>query len=181
MSRPGVFLDRDGVLNAALVTAGRPGSPREREELELLPGVQDACAQLADAGLVLIVVTNQPDIARGLVDPVVVDDLNRQLLGSLALHDVIVCPHDDGDACACRKPKPGMLLEGASRWDIDLSQSVMVGDRWRDIEAGRAAGTRTVFVDRGYDEPAPDNPNLTVKELHESVPWIIRTAGQHRS
>jgi D-glycero-D-manno-heptose 1,7-bisphosphate phosphatase len=180
MSRPGVFLDRDGVLNAALVTAGLPGSPREREELELLPGVQDACAQLSDAGLVLIVVTNQPDIARGLVDPLVVEDLNKQLLRSLALHDVIVCPHDDGDACACRKPKPGMLLEGASRWDIDLSRSVMVGDRWRDIEAGRAAGTRTVFVDRGYDEPAPDHPDLIVNELHESVPWIIQTAGQRR-
>jgi len=178
MSRPGVFLDRDGVLNRALVTAGRPEPPREPEQFELLPGVSEACAQLTDAGLVLIVVTNQPDIARGLLDPAVVDRLNKQLLGSLALHDVIVCPHDDGDACDCRKPKPGMLLEGASRWDIDLSRSVMVGDRWRDIEAGRAAGTRTVFVDRGYDEPAPDHPDLTVKELHESVPWIIRTAGQ---
>jgi len=180
MSRPAVFLDRDGVLNAALVSAGLPGSPREAGELQLLPGVEEACAQLADAGLVLIVVTNQPDIARGLVDPTVVDSLNGQLRKSLALNDVIVCPHDDGDACACRKPKPGMLLEGASRWDIDLSRSVMVGDRWRDIEAGRAAGTRTVFVDRAYDEPAPEHPDLTVNELHESVPWIIQTAGQQR-
>lgn len=180
MSRPGVFLDRDGVLNAALVTAGHPEPPRESEQFELLPGASEACAQLAAAGLVLIVVTNQPDIARGLVDSALVDRLNKQLLGSLALHDVIVCPHDDGDACDCRKPKPGMLLEGASRWDIDLSRSVMVGDRWRDIGAGRAAGTRTVFVDRGYDEPAPDHPDLTVKELYEGVPWIIQTAGQQR-
>lgn len=180
MSRPGVFLDRDGVLNAALVKAGLPGSPREEEELQLLPGVEEACAQLTDAGLVLIVVTNQPDIARGLVDPTVVHNLNEQLRKSLALHDVIVCPHDDGDACECRKPKPGMLLEGASKWDIDLSRSVMVGDRWRDIEAGRAAGTRTVFVDRAYDEPAPEHPDLTVNELHESVQWIIQTAGQRR-
>jgi D-glycero-D-manno-heptose 1,7-bisphosphate phosphatase len=180
MSRAGVFLDRDGVLNEAVVTAGLPEPPREPSELELLPQVEEACAQLADAGLVLIVVTNQPDIARGLVDRATVDDLNKRLLGSLALHDVIVCPHDDGDACACRKPKPGMLLEGASRWDIDLGHSVMVGDRWRDIQAGRAAGTHTVFVDRGYDEPAPQHPDLTVKELYESVPWIIRTAGQQR-
>jgi D-glycero-D-manno-heptose 1,7-bisphosphate phosphatase len=180
VSRPAVFLDRDGVLNAALVSAGLPGSPREEEELELLPGVEEACAQLADAGLVLIVVTNQPDISRGLVDPNVVENLNKRLLESLALHDVIVCPHDDGDACACRKPKPGMLLEGASKWDIDLSRSVMVGDRWRDIEAGKAAGTRTVFVDRNYDESAPEHPDLTVKELHESVPWIIEMAGQQR-
>jgi D-glycero-D-manno-heptose 1,7-bisphosphate phosphatase len=180
MSRTAVFLDRDGVLNAALVSAGLPGSPREEEELELLPGVEEACAQLADAGLVLIVVTNQPDISRGLVHPNVVENLNKRLLDSLALDGVIVCPHDDGDACACRKPKPGMLLEGASKWDIDLSRSVMVGDRWRDIEAGKAAGTRTVFVDRSYNEPAPEHPDLTVKELHESVPWIIRTAGQQR-
>jgi D-glycero-D-manno-heptose 1,7-bisphosphate phosphatase len=173
-----VFLDRDGVLNAPLMSDGLPGSPRDTSELELLPGVEEACAQLADAGLVLVVVTNQPDIARGKVDAAVVEELNKRLLGSLALHDVIVCPHDDGDGCDCRKPKPGMLLEGASRWDIDLSQSVMVGDRWRDIEAGRAAGTRTVFVERGYEEPAPDDPDLTVSELYESVPWIIRTAGR---
>jgi D-glycero-D-manno-heptose 1,7-bisphosphate phosphatase len=178
--RAAVFLDRDGVLNAALVTAGVPEPPRRPEDLELLPGVKEACAQLAEAGLVLIVVTNQPDIARGLVERNVVDNLNKRLLDSVALHDVIVCPHDDGDACACRKPKPGMLLEGASKWDIDLSRSVMVGDRWRDIEAGRAAGTRTVFVDRAYGEPAPEDPDLTVKELHESVPWIIQTAEQQR-
>jgi D-glycero-D-manno-heptose 1,7-bisphosphate phosphatase len=180
MSRPAVFLDRDGVLNAALVSAGLPGSPREEEELKLLPGVEEACAQLAGAGLVLIVVSNQPDIARGLVDPNVVDNLNKRLLDSLALDGVIVCPHDDGDACACRKPKPGMLLEGASKWDIDLSRSVMVGDRWRDIDAGKAAGTRTVFIDRNYGEPAPNHPDLTVKELHDSVPWIIQTVGQQR-
>jgi D-glycero-D-manno-heptose 1,7-bisphosphate phosphatase len=178
--RAAVFLDRDGVLNAALVSAGVPEPPRRPEDLELLPGVEQACAQLADAGLVLIVVTNQPDIARGLVDRNVVDNLNKRLLDSVALRDVIVCPHDDGDACACRKPKPGMLLEGASKWGIDLSRSVMVGDRWRDIEAGRAAGTRTVFIDRGYDEPAPEHPDLTVNELHESVPWIIQTAGPQR-
>jgi D-glycero-D-manno-heptose 1,7-bisphosphate phosphatase len=180
VSRPGVFLDRDGVLNAALVSAGLPFPPRDEAELQLLPGVERACAQLADAGLVLIVVTNQPDIARGLVDPTAVDSLNKRLRESVALDDVIVCPHDDGDACECRKPKPGMLLEGASRWDIDLSRSVMVGDRWRDIEAGRAAGTRTVFVDRAYEEQAPENPDLTVNELHESVEWIIQTAGQQR-
>jgi D-glycero-D-manno-heptose 1,7-bisphosphate phosphatase len=178
MSRPAVFLDRDGVLNAAPVTDGRPGAPRDAEGMELLPHVDQACRELKDAGLVLVVVTNQPDIARGTVDPDQVREINERLLKSLALDDVIVCPHDDRDRCACRKPKPGMLLDAASRLGLDLGRSVMVGDRWRDVEAGRAAGTRTVFVDRHYDEPAPEDPDLTVGELHESVSWIIRTAGQ---
>jgi D-glycero-D-manno-heptose 1,7-bisphosphate phosphatase len=176
MSAAAVFLDRDGVLNEAVVRDGRPYPPASADAVRLLPGVREACAQLADAGLRLIVVTNQPDIARGTLDPEELEAIHERLRQTLPLDEVVVCPHDDADGCACRKPRPGMILQAARRWGVDLTHSVTVGDRWRDVAAGRAAGTRTVHVDRHYAEPAPEDPDLTVSELEESVPWIIRTA-----
>jgi D-glycero-D-manno-heptose 1,7-bisphosphate phosphatase len=170
-----VFLDRDGVLNTPVVVDGRPYPPASPDELELLPGVAEACAELAAAGLSLIVVTNQPDIARGTQSAAAVDAINARLRELVAVDEVVVCPHDDADDCACRKPRPGMLVDAARRRDLALARSVTVGDRWRDIEAGRAAGTRTVFLDRSYTERAPDGPDLTVNELKESVTWIIET------
>jgi D-glycero-D-manno-heptose 1,7-bisphosphate phosphatase len=176
MSVPAAFLDRDGTLNAPLVVNGRPYPPESAEELQLLPGVETACAELSAAGFRLICITNQPDIARGTQDPAFVATLNARLKELLGLDEVVTCPHDDADGCSCRKPKPGMILDSARRWDIDLSRSVTVGDRWRDIEAGRSAGTHTVFIDRGYSERAPAHPDLTVVDLKEAVPWIIATA-----
>ena len=176
MSRAAVFLDRDGVLNEAVVVDGRPHPPASLDELRTLPGVAEACRRLSGAGFTLIVVTNQPDIARGTVDEALVRAMNDRLQAELGLDTVMVCPHDDGDGCACRKPRPGMLLEAGRRWDVDLRRSVMVGDRWRDVEAGQAAGTRTVFVDHGYAERRPRGADLTVGSLKESIEWIIETA-----
>lgn len=170
---PAVFLDRDGVLNEPAVRDGRPYPPRGLDEVRLLPGVPQACRQLSDAGLKLVCVTNQPDIARGTQDPVAVAAINAHLRRVLGLDDVVTCPHDDPDGCQCRKPMPGMLFDAAQRLDLDLSRSVTVGDRWRDIDAGRAAGTLTVYVDRGYRERAPEGPDLIVRELEEAVEWII--------
>ena len=176
MSRPAVFLDRDGVLNRPIIRAGRPHPPGSVAELRLLSGVADACRELCAAGLTLVCVTNQPDIARGTQDPATVVAINDRLRELLGLREVVVCPHDDRDRCLCRKPLPGMILDAAKHQDLDVSRSITVGDRWRDVEAGRAAGTWTVFIDRGYDEPQPADPDLTVKELKEAVPWIIDKA-----
>jgi D-glycero-D-manno-heptose 1,7-bisphosphate phosphatase len=176
VSRRAVFLDRDGVLIAARVVDGRPHPPGGLDEVETLPGVPEACEALHGAGLLLIVVTNQPDVARGSQEPEVVEAINDRLEAELGLDAVIVCPHDDDDGCECRKPLPGMILDAAERFDVELSRSVTVGDRWRDIEAGRAAGTRTLYIDRGYREPAPPKPDLVVGELNEGVKWIVESA-----
>jgi D-glycero-D-manno-heptose 1,7-bisphosphate phosphatase len=173
MRHRAVFLDRDGVLNEAPVVAGRPQAPSGLDELRVLPGARAACAELAAAGFLLICITNQPDIARGTVERVAVEEMNEHIRSEFGLHDVLMCPHDDVDACRCRKPRPGMLLDAAEQWDIDLARSVTVGDRWRDIAAGRAAGTRTVFIDREYSEKRPHDADLTVQELEESTGWII--------
>lgn len=171
--RRAVFLDRDGVLNGAVVRNGRPYPPASAAEMTLLPGVEDACARLKKARVLLIVVTNQPDIARGTADAVEVEAINGALKARLGLDEICLCPHDDADACACRKPKPGLLLRAADRWKIDLRNSFMVGDRWRDIEAGRAAGCQTIFVDHGYAERQPEAPDMIVPSLTAAVPDII--------
>jgi D-glycero-D-manno-heptose 1,7-bisphosphate phosphatase len=171
--RRAVFLDRDGVLNETFVRDGKPYPPSDLAQFRILPGVEEACRVLREHGFRLIVVTNQPDIARGTTSAARVELLNEELRRQVALDEVMVCPHDDSDGCTCRKPRPGMLLEAAARHDIDLAASFMVGDRDRDIEAGQAAGCRTVFVDGGYGR-RPDPPaDLTVASLREAVPWLI--------
>ena len=170
-----VFLDRDGVLNRALVREGKPYPPANLSELEILPGVQEACSTLKRAGLGLIVITNQPDLSRGTMERGAVDAMNAEVRERLGLDDVRVCPHDDADHCDCRKPAPGLLLAAARDWRIALDRSVMVGDRWRDIESGRRAGCKTVFIDYGYAEQRPRAPDLIVGSLLDAVPWILET------
>lgn len=179
-SRKAVFLDRDGVLNRAVVRGGQPYPPDDLASFEVPPGVAEACATLRGAGFLLIVVTNQPDIARGTRSREDVEALNRRLSELVPVDEIRVCPHDDRDRCECRKPSPGLLLAAAKERDIDLRRSVMVGDRWRDIETGERAGCWTVFVDHGYSERRPERPDLTVRSLGEAVPWILATAFRER-
>ncbi len=173
MTRRAVFLDRDGVLNATVVADPVPLPPRSVEELEILPGVPAACEQLRAAGFLLLVVTNQPDIARGALEPAAAEAINGRIREQLPLDDVLVCPHDDADGCDCRKPLPGLLLHGARVWGVDLAASYMVGDRWRDIEAGRRAGCTTVLVDRGYRERPAEGFDVAVHDLVEAAGWIL--------
>ena len=168
-----VFLDRDGVLNRSMVRNGRPYAPTSLDEFELLPGVMEAVTSLRNAGFLLIVVTNQPDVATGAVSGGVLDAIHRKLRAWLPLDDIKVCCHVDVDGCPCRKPRPGMLLEAAREWSIDLNRSFMVGDRWRDVSAGKAAGCTTIFVDHGYAERQVDAPDFVVTSLAEAVKIIL--------
>jgi len=173
VTRRAVFLDRDGVLNRAQVRDGRPHPPTGLAALEILPGVVAACAELAGRGFLLIGATNQPDIARGTTTEKAVAAINDAVVAALALDDMRVCPHDDGDGCDCRKPLPGLLTAAARDFDIDLRSSIMVGDRWRDVEAGLAADCRTVFIDRCYDERRPTGADFTCDGLPAAAAWII--------
>jgi D-glycero-D-manno-heptose 1,7-bisphosphate phosphatase len=179
MPNRAVFLDRDGVLNRARVTNGVPRPPATILDLEVLPGAIEACALLRQAGFRLVVVTNQPDIARGRQTRAAVEGLNEALRRMVGFDDLFMCVHDDPDECRCRKPRPGMLMAAAEIHRLDLSASVMVGDRDRDIKAGRAAGCCTVFVDHGYGPPPDPAADLTVASLLEAVDWIMTRSGKN--
>jgi D-glycero-D-manno-heptose 1,7-bisphosphate phosphatase len=172
-ARRAVFLDRDGVLNRAILRDGKPHPPATLEDFAILPGVPEALRRLKAAGLVLLVVTNQPDVARGTQRREVVETMHALLREVLPLDEIFAC-YEDGNECPMRKPNPGLLFEAAAKHRVALPASFMVGDRWRDVEAGRRAGCRTVFLDYGYREQRPDFPaDLTVHSLAAGVNWIL--------
>jgi D-glycero-D-manno-heptose 1,7-bisphosphate phosphatase len=168
-----VFLDRDGVINRAIVRDGKPYPPASLDEMTLLPGVPEALRDLKDADFMLIVVTNQPDVARGTTPRAVVEAINRYLAHCLPIDEFRTCYHDSADGCRCRKPLPGALLEAATQHGINLGASYMVGDRWRDIEAGQQAGCKTIFIDYGYNEKQPESADFHVPSLTEATQIIL--------
>ncbi len=169
--RAAVFLDRDGVINTAVVRDGKPYPPASVEDLEVLPGVADALARLKAAGFALVVVTNQPDVARGRQTEAAVLAIHDRLSALLPIDEFRVCWHDDADNCECRKPKPGLLTRPPL---YDLAGSIVIGDRWRDIEAGRRAGcSAAILVDYGYDEGLTAEPDIRVRSLSEAADWIL--------
>ena len=175
-----VFLDRDGVLNRAMVRQGKPYPPASLAEVEILPGVVEGLRGLKEAGFVLIVVSNQPDVARGTTPQETVEAINADLAKRLPIDRFIMCYHDSGDACNCRKPRPGMLFTGAREFDVDLTASFMVGDRWRDVAAGMRAGCKTIFIDYGYDEKIPQSCDYRVSSTQEAIMAILKGARMKR-
>jgi D-glycero-D-manno-heptose 1,7-bisphosphate phosphatase len=171
--RRAVFLDRDGVINRAMVRDGKPYPPASLKEVGILPGVEDALRRLKDAGYALVVVSNQPDVARGTTSRSDVEAINAYLSKRLPIDRFIMCYHDSSDGCTCRKPRPGMLLMGAKEFDVELGESFMVGDRWRDVAAGMAVGCKTLFIDYGYNEQQPEQVDYLVGSLKEAVDIIL--------
>ena len=169
-----VFLDRDGVINRAVLRNGKPYPPASLDEFEFLPGVERAILALREAGFLIIVVTNQPDVATGIQRWEVVEAMHDKLRATGLLDDIRACYHTDADDCDCRKPKPGMLIEAAREWHIDLAHSFMVGDRWRDVAAGKAAGCFTFFIDYEYKERHAENPDAVVTSLEEASRLILQ-------
>ena len=169
-----IFLDRDGVLNRTSLLNGKRHPPASVAELEVLPGVVEACKALRAAGFLLVVVTNQPDVARGTQPRTTVEAINRALKAQVPIDHIRVCYHDDPDECFCRKPSPGLLLKAAEDFQINLSTSFMIGDRWKDIEAGRSAGCKTVFIDCSSQEALTILPDHQAYSLAEASEWILR-------
>lgn len=178
VGRRAVFLDRDGVINKPVVREGRPYPPAAIEDFELYEDVVAGCAQLDAAGYLLVVVTNQPDVARGTQTRAAVDAMHRKMLEALPqIARVEVCWHagaEHDDPCDCRKPEPGMVVRAAKAFDLDLNESFLIGDRWRDVDCGRRAGCRTVFIDRKYSEQLRQLPDWTVKSLGQAVEVILQ-------
>jgi len=171
--RKAFFLDRDGVINNAVVRDGKPYPPANQDEFEYLPRAIEAIDALNRAGWLTVVVTNQPDVRTGKQERRVVEAMHWAIRKATRIDDIFVCFHVDEDGCLCRKPKPGMLQAAARRWSIDLAKSYMVGDRWRDIEAGQNAGCQTILVKSDYDELQPDRPDAVVDSLWDASQLIL--------
>lgn len=188
MSRSAVFLDRDGTL------IEEAGYLDRLERLIFFPYTVDAVRVLNQAGFLVVVVTNQAGIARGIVKEsflpqahAYIDD--RLHAGGARVDGYYFCPHHPEavipkfrQACVCRKPQPGMLFRAAADLDIDLSRSFVVGDRWHDLEAGQTVGARALLVRTGYgrtEEAAPKasvTPTAIVDNVMEAASWILRAA-----
>ena len=168
-----VFLDRDGVLNRPEIRNRKPYAPRRLEDFRLLPRAGESVRALKDAGYLVIVVTNQPDIGNGLTDPAAVQAMHEKLRKRVPVDEVRICPHRQDADCPCRKPRPGMLLSAAADWDIDLHDSFLVGDRDGDIVAGRTAGCYTILINRRYSEPRTIGPDKCVRSLSAAVQHIL--------
>ena len=167
-----VFFDRDGVINRSIVRAGRPYPPDDARQFEWMDGVHEALPLLRTRGYLLFVFTNQPDVARGTQSRAVVDAFHARIERELPFTRIYTCFHDDADGCDCRKPKPGMIFRGRDEYGIDLAASWVVGDRWRDIDAGRAAGCKTIYIDHAYTETPPRDYDHKIKHMSELLTWI---------
>ena len=168
-----VFLDRDGVLNRAIVRDGKPYPPSNLSELEILPGTKEALIKLKLERFLLIVVTNQPDVSRGKQKREKVEEMHTFLKRNLPLNDIFVCWHGLDGECECRKPMPGLLFQASKKWQIDLKKSLIIGDRWRDIDSGYAAGCKTIFIDYKYDEELNIQPDYIATSIQDATEWVI--------
>lgn len=175
MSRRAVFLDRDGVLTETIVRGNRAYAPVTLDEFHLTEDAGKQVARLRAAGLLCIVFTNQPEVARGMLSREVLEAMHSRLRAGAAVDDVFVCEHDPAEGCECHKPRPGMIHEAAARWGISLPASFVIGDRWRDVEAGRAVGCYTVLIQRPYSQCS--TANVCVPDLGQAVDAILKQLG----
>jgi D-glycero-D-manno-heptose 1,7-bisphosphate phosphatase len=173
--KPAIFLDRDGILNCAIIHGGKPYPPPSLENLEIMPGVHSVLKKLMQAGYSLIGITNQPDVARGIQNRRTVESINSYIMSHLPLLEIFTCYHDDEDNCECRKPRPGLIYRAAKKYGLNLTQSWMVGDRWKDIATGRAAGLKTVFVNYHYDEKFEGTPpDFSIENVSDLAGIILK-------
>lgn len=164
-----VFLDRDGVINSSIQIDGLPYPPRKIEQVEILGGVSEAIDLLRSLGFYIFVVSNQPDVSRGIVDLETHIAIHTEIFSKIQVDEVRYCLHDSQDMCDCRKPAPGMILSLAEAYEIDLSNSFLVGDRWRDIQAGISAGVQCFFIDWSYQEKEPSGLFSRVQSLLQAA------------
>jgi D-glycero-D-manno-heptose 1,7-bisphosphate phosphatase len=167
-----VFFDRDGVLAIPEFRDGRSFAVRRLEDFALYADAQASVRRVKELGAIAVVVTNQPDVGNGLVSRVVVEKMHDCLRCTLPVDAVYVCYHTRADGCACRKPRPGMLFAASTDLGIDLSRSLMIGDRASDVQAAHEAGCRAIFIERGYHDEDAAGADWVVSSLTEAVDHI---------
>ena len=168
-NRKAIFLDRDGTLNKAYIENGLPISPSSLNKFKIIKGVKKSINRLKKLNFLCILITNQPDVFRGKISKKTVVKMNSYIKKKIKLDDMFVCYHDNEHNCSCRKPKPGLLLKASKKWKIDLKKSFMIGDRWKDILAGKKVGCKTIFINNNYKNDKKVKADFTFKSLLKAV------------
>jgi D-glycero-D-manno-heptose 1,7-bisphosphate phosphatase len=172
MKNKAVFIDRDGVINKVIIREnGKPSSPWNLKEFKILSGVKECLGTFKEMGFLNIVFTSQPDISRGNLKLEYLEKMHKIISETLPVDEIKFCPHDDKDNCSCRKPKPGLILQAAKKWPIDWKKSYVIGDTWKDMEAGKAAGCQTILIKKRYNKAVKDC-DFKVNSLKEAVKII---------
>jgi D-glycero-D-manno-heptose 1,7-bisphosphate phosphatase len=172
-----VFLDRDGVIVIPESRNGRSYAPRCLRNYRFYRDAHESLRRLKEAGFLLVVVTNQPDVGHGLISRAVIDEMHARLIRELPIDAVKACLHRQDENCTCRKPAPGLLLEAMGEFDLNARDCFMVGDRVSDVLAGKAAGCRVIFIERGYTEGKPHNADFTVATMAEAADVVLGQTG----
>ena len=168
-NRKAIFLDRDGTLNKAYIENGLPISPSSLNKFKIIKGVKKSINRLKKLNFLCILITNQPDVFRGKISKKTVVKMNSYIKKKIKLEDMFVCYHDNEHNCSCRKPKPGLLVKASKKWKIDLKKSFMIGDRWKDILAGKKVGCKTIFINNNYKNDKKVKADFTFKSLLKAV------------
>jgi D-glycero-D-manno-heptose 1,7-bisphosphate phosphatase len=169
-----VFLDRDGVITVPTSVDGKGFAPRSISEFRFYEGTAESLERIHALGFLALVVSNQPDVANGLLSRSTLDLMNQRIINELAIDEVINCPHNTLEDCLCRKPKPGMLLSAAEKWDLELSESWMIGDRDSDVAAGFSAGCRTIFINRDWRDETGEFADCRTDSLKGAIDLIAK-------
>lgn len=164
-----IFLDRDGVINKSIIKNNLPYSPKQKNNFVIIDGVKEAISIFNSLNFIPVVITNQPDVSRGIMTKKMVDWQHSRLYEVLGIENYFTCYHDDSDFCECRKPKAGLIKEASKKLNIDIKKSFLVGDRWKDIKAGQNAGCSCFFIDYQYNEKEPEPPFQRVNSLLEAA------------
>ena len=173
MHQKAIIFDRDGVLNEVVITDGVPHPPESLADLVIRPGVREGLSRLRIKSYLLLCLTNQPDVARGELDLGELSRMNEFLASELGIQEFFVCPHDDGDNCLCRKPKPGGVHYFLSKYKLDPGETFVFGDRWRDIDAGNAAGCKTIHIDGGYNEKRATSYTFSTVNFSKAIDFVL--------
>jgi D-glycero-D-manno-heptose 1,7-bisphosphate phosphatase len=163
-----IFLDRDGILNKAIVINKKPKSPKNLSELVLNKSLKKFLLD-AKKSYYLICVTNQPEVGRKKFSKTEIKKINNFIKVFFNLDDIFTCYHEKDNICNCRKPKIGLLLKSKKKYNINLKKSIVIGDRWKDIAMGKKAGCKTIFVDYNYNENLKDRPDVTVNNIKKLI------------
>jgi D-glycero-D-manno-heptose 1,7-bisphosphate phosphatase len=163
-----VFLDRDGVINQSIIVNKKPFSPRTKSEFKFIPNIKNLISKIVELNFYTIIITNQPDIATAHLDEEMLKYFHDKIRRKIPITDIFVCRHISSQNCFCRKPKPGLILEAAKKYNIDLKKSYLIGDRWKDINAANEVGCHSIFIDYDYTEKLETKPNNHVKSMAEA-------------